>query len=116
MFLSTRAEAGAWGNVKECTEAVRRLAEVAGGLRSRALALAEHRAVVWMDMTRLPVAIILAEELEVMPNACWACAREPCGSLALWALGAGGFALRRARRRGGDAYLSKVQQRSCVLM
>ena len=42
MFLSTRDPEEAWGNVRECTEAAHRLAEVVGGLRSRVPARAEE--------------------------------------------------------------------------
>jgi hypothetical protein len=105
VFLSTRAAEGAWGNVKGCTEAAHRLAEVVGGLRNRVLALAEERAAVWMGRKRLRGVRVLVEARGVMLNACWACARQPCESLALWVLGVGGFASRSAHRRGGEACL-----------
>lgn len=114
MFLSTRDPEEAWGNVRECTEAAHRLAEVVGGLRSRVPARAEERAAVCMGRKRLRGAIAPAEARGVMPTACWAFAREPCESLALWVPGGGGFALRSARRRGGEAYLSQGQQGSHV--
>ena len=92
MFLSTRDPEEAWGNVRECTEAAHRLAEVAEGLRSRVPARAEERVAVWMGRRCLRGAIAPVEAREVMPTACWAFVREPCESLALWVLGVGGFA------------------------
>jgi hypothetical protein len=97
----------AWGSVRECTGAAHRLAEVGGGLRSRVLARAEERVEVWMGRIHLWGVIVLVEAPEVMLTARWACAREPCESLALWEPGGGGFALRNARRRGGEACLSQ---------
>jgi hypothetical protein len=92
VFPSTRVLEGDWGNVMECTEVARRLAEVVEGLRSRALAQAGGRAALWMGTRRLRGVIGLVEAREVMLNACWAFARQPCESLALWVPGGGGFA------------------------
>jgi hypothetical protein len=107
VFLSTRAPEEAWGNVRECTEVAHQLVEVVGGRRSRALARAEEQAAGWMGTRRLRGVIVRVGAQEVMLTARWACAREPCESLALWVLGVGGFALRNARRRGGEACLSQ---------
>jgi hypothetical protein len=87
--------------VKGCTEVAHRPAKAGEELRSRALALAEHQAAVWVGTRRLRGAIVLIEARGVMPNACWACAQQPCESLAPWVPGVCGFALRCARRRGG---------------
>jgi hypothetical protein len=99
--LSRRVVEEAWGNVKECIEAAPLLAEVVGELRSLVLVLAEHRVAVWVGTRRLRGAIVLAEARGVTLNACWACVRQPCESLALWVPGVCGFALRCALRRGG---------------
>ena len=72
------------------------------------LVLAEHRVAVWMGMRRLRGVIVLVEAREVMRNACWAFAREPFGSLALWVMDVDGFALRCAHPREGEACLSQV--------
>jgi hypothetical protein len=106
VFLSTRAPEEAWGSVRECTGAAHRLAEVVGGLRSRVLARAEERVAIWMGTRHLLGVIVRVEARGEMLTARWACAREPCESLALWVPGVGGFALRSAHRRGGEACLS----------
>lgn len=100
MFLSKRAVEAIVGSVRVCSEAALRQAMAVEALRDRALALEVVLVVVLRDMRCFLVLIHRAEAREVMLNAYWACVRGPFGSLALWVLGVGGFALRCARRQG----------------
>ena len=98
--LSMRVVEAVAGNARGRIEADFRPTKVARALRGRAQVQAEGQVVVLKDTKWSLGSERIVEAQEEMLSACWACVREPCGSLELWVMVGGGFASRRVRRQG----------------